>query len=159
MTQILQRKLKIMLVEYYNIDNLIHSKMIEAAGIAAEVCIFTDGRSGIEYLRTIEAENPSLLPDLIFLGINLPLYDGFYFLNAFSALNDVYKSRRPVVMLTYSISPLNIHKAMSYSYVRKYINTPLTFDIIQETIEELCPPEGHSDTTCPQGQAPSQSAP
>jgi CheY-like chemotaxis protein len=158
MTQIIQRKLKIMLVEYSDINNLIHSAMIKAAGIAAEVCVFTDSRAGMKYLRTTETENPSLLPDLIFLAIDMPYYDGFQFLDDFAALSDAYKSRRPVVMLTTSISPRDINKSMSYSYVREYLNMPLTIEKVRQLAEGFYS-EWRSDENSSQGQAPNNFAP
>ncbi|WP_250632996.1 response regulator [Rhodoflexus caldus] len=150
MTQVTQRTIKIMLVSYMDIDNLITSKMIEVAGITADIQIFTDSRLGMEYLRTTESENPSLLPDLIFLAIDIPHYDGFQFLDDFAALSDAYKSRRPVAMLSTSISKYDIERSMSYSYVRKYLNLPLDPNMARQLAEELYS-EWHSDTSPEQG--------
>jgi len=146
MIQMPQTKFKIMLVEDNDIDNLITKTMIDASGIAENICIFANGRLGIEYLRATEAENPSLLPDLIFLGVEMPLYDGFYFLDNFAALSDAYKSRRPVVILTGSRSPNDIKKANSYSYVRKYLNKSLSLDEIHRLAAGFYS-ERHSDTS------------
>lgn len=150
MTQVTQRKIKIMLIDWIYVNHIIITAMIKAAGIAADIRIFTDSRLGMKYLRTTEAENPSLLPDLILLDIDMPYYDGFQFLDDFAALSDAYKSRRPAVMLTGSINPRDIKKATSYSYVRKYLNLPFGIDMARQLAEELYS-EWHSDTSPEQG--------
>ena len=71
----------VMLVDDNEIDNLINQKMIEASGIAEHIYTHTGARSAIEFLRNIEkldaASTSNVLPELIFLDIDMPLMDGF----------------------------------------------------------------------------------
>ncbi len=59
--------------------------------------------------------------------------DGFQFLDEFEKLSEATKTRCNVIMLTSSINPQDVNKSKKYSYVKKYINKPLT----QENLEKL----------------------
>jgi CheY-like chemotaxis protein len=126
----------VMLIDDNEIDNLINQKMIEAANITEHIFTHTGARSAIEFLRNIEKISKiakEVLPDVIFLDIDMPLMDGFQFLDEFEKLNEDTKKKCKIVMLTSSINPQDVNKSKKYSYVKKYINKPLS----QENLEKL----------------------
>ncbi len=127
------RKFKtVMLIDDNEIDNLINQKMIEAAAIADHIYTHTGAKSAIEFLKNMEkldlADN--VLPDVIFLDIDMPLMDGFQFLDEFEKLSNMAKGKCKIVMLTSSINPQDFNRSKKYENVKQYLNKPLSHESI-----------------------------
>jgi CheY-like chemotaxis protein len=125
----------VMLIDDNEIDNLINQKMIEAADMAETIFMHTGAKGALEFLRNMEklSANGVGIPEVIFLDIDMPLMDGFQFLDEFEKLSDYIKNNCTIIMLTSSINPQDLSKAKKSSFVKKYINKPLT----QEALEKL----------------------
>jgi CheY-like chemotaxis protein len=127
----------VMLIDDNEIDNLINQKMIEASDICENIFVHSGAKGAIEFLKNIEklAKGPLdlYLPEVIFLDIDMPLMDGFQFLDEFEKLSDVIKTNCKVVMLTSSLNPQDMNKAKKNKFVLKYLNKPLT----QENLKKI----------------------
>ncbi len=127
----------VMLIDDNEIDNLINQKMVEAARLSDYIYTHTGAKSAIEFLKNIEQLEKSIvesvLPDVIFLDIDMPLMDGFQFLEEFNKLKDTTIKKCKIIMLTSSINPQDVSKSKKYEAVKKYLNKPLS----QESLTEL----------------------
>ena len=66
------------------------------------------------------------LPDAILLDLNMPVMDGWQFLDEFSQLP--IKKEIAIFIMTSSIDPADIEMAKKYTLVKKYIMKPVTAD-------------------------------
>ncbi len=115
---------KVMLVDDNEIDNIINEKIIEANGFAGSILVYQTGQDALDYLNVHQQDEESL-PEIVFLDINMPIMDGFQFLEEFEKFSDLVRSKCKIIMLSSSISPKDIDRAASSKYVKKYLNKPL----------------------------------
>ena len=115
---------KVMLIDDNEIDNLINQEMIRSTNFADEILVFQTGQEALTYL-TENQKSTDMLPEIIFLDINMPVMNGFQFLDVFDELSEHVLTTCKIIMLSSSISPKDIDQAASSRYVRKYLNKPL----------------------------------
>ncbi|MEZ4827525.1 MAG: response regulator [Bacteroidia bacterium] len=114
----------VMLVDDNEIDNIINEKIIEANSFADNILVFQTGQDALDYLAANQ-DNEDQLPEIVFLDINMPIMDGFQFLEDFEKFSEKVLEKCKIIMLSSSISPKDIDRAASSRFVKKYLNKPL----------------------------------
>ena len=121
----------VMLVDDNDTDNFISKRIIEITEFASRVEVKNSGKSALDYLSSNQ-DNEDMLPNLIFLDINMPIVDGFVFLYEFEKFNDLIKDKCKVVILSSSDNKRDIDKIVNNNHVIKFITKPLTEIALEE---------------------------
>ena len=125
MPEVMHKHKCVMLVDEDDIDNIINQKIMESNNFSEKILVLQAGADALNYLAE-HGDNPDELPEIIFLDINMPIMDGFQFLEEFEELKKpLVHEKCKVIMLSSSISPKDIDRAASNRFVKKYLNKPL----------------------------------
>ncbi|MFY9310326.1 MAG: response regulator [Bacteroidia bacterium] len=119
----------VMLVDDNQIDNYINEMIIKGSGFAENVFSYSGAMSSLDFFKNIRAIHKlsnELLPTYLFLDINMPVLDGFQFLDEFAEFSPLLKQEIKIVILTTSANPIDIKKAAKYGEVVKFLRKPLT---------------------------------
>jgi len=114
---------KVLLIDDNEIDNFINERMITSSGFSAEVIVKNSADAALDFLKTLTKEED--YPAIIFLDLNMPIKDGFAFLEEYEFITDTIKNYAKIVVLSSSISPDDISRASTNAHVFKYVNKPL----------------------------------
>ncbi len=116
----MQRFYSIILVDDDPINNLINKRLISKLKLAPHIEEFLEGEQAIERIREMDvAENI-----LIFLDINMPVMNGWDFLNQYMKEFKFRKDR--IIVLSSSIDFQDRQKANEYACVEGFIEKPLS---------------------------------
>ncbi|MGR6087262.1 MAG: response regulator [Arcticibacter sp.] len=117
----------VMLVDDDPVQNMVHGQLLDKGLFTKKISTFNSAQEALDFLN----QSPlAELPSVIFLDILMPGMDGFGFLDEFAKLNLQITSRCKVVMLSSSESFDHLNKANRNRHVRKFLNKPLTPEML-----------------------------
>lgn len=125
----------VLLIDDNEIDNFINKRIFENSDFTNTVFTHTSSKSAFEFLKNIESlkEPPALLiPDYILLDLNMPMMDGFHFLEEFKKFSPAFKTKMKIIVLTCSLNPDDLKRVKKHKSVVEYFNKPLTEKDLQE---------------------------
>lgn len=124
-------KLEVLIIDDDKIIMLIHEKMIKKSSFHAAPLSFLNGKFGLDYLL---GSNDATNVYFIFLDINMPVMDGWAFLDAVN--RSPLASQVMVAVLTSSTNETDKQKAQQYTQVIKYLEKPLNMQKLTELKED-----------------------
>ncbi|MEJ7778711.1 MAG: response regulator [Daejeonella sp.] len=119
-------------------DDPIHQRiaqiMISKHALFDEYQTYTEGQVALAFLKE-NVKNLEALPDVILLDLNMPVVDGWDFLEAFEKFQqDLIKSIR-IFIVTSSVDEKDKLRSQTFHSVKGFISKPLSPEIIRGTVE------------------------
>ncbi len=123
----------ILLVDDDTTTNFVNQMLLEDLDVTQEVLIACNGK---EALETIDQRcQKGSCPQLILLDINMPVMNGFEFLEAYKQLALRYKQSVMIVMLTTSMNPADMDRLRKMP-IQGVLNKPLTAETFNRMLGE-----------------------
>ncbi|MEP5610607.1 MAG: response regulator [Cyclobacteriaceae bacterium] len=98
-----------------------------------ELLSFYNGDEILEYL--LDSSNSR--PDVLLLDINMPVCDGWKFLEGFTKLNKEQKGSIQIYIVTSSIDPKDQFRADQHPDVQAFISKPITVDFLEGVLSSI----------------------
>jgi response regulator RpfG family c-di-GMP phosphodiesterase len=125
--------LKYILVDDDNFSNLISTMIIEDALETVEITAFTEPEKGLEFIKKTYTKNSD--HTILFLDINMPMINGWEFLDQYEKFSEEVKMHINIYMLSSSVDHRDKNKADANPYVKGFISKPLDFEIVTSISE------------------------
>ncbi|MBD1394250.1 response regulator [Mucilaginibacter glaciei] len=126
------KTVSILLVDDDEINNFISIKLIKKALLNTDIMACLNGKFAIDTLSDIQRKDPAQLPDYILLDINMPIMNGWEFLDEYKRLNLDPLSKSKIFIISSSVFSNDINKARSYPLVKDFVSKPLNVEKIKE---------------------------
>lgn len=129
------KPVSVLLIDDDEINNFISIKLIKKALLNTEIMACLNGKFAIEQLADIQRKDPEKMPDYILLDINMPIMNGWEFLDEYKRLNIDPQGKSKIYIISSSVFSNDINKAKSYPLVKDFISKPLNVEKIKELFE------------------------
>jgi CheY-like chemotaxis protein len=95
-------------------------------GFSQTISSSRDGKEGFDQFKLVMETMPDNLPDLILLDINMPVMNGWDFLDLYAGIEDQIPKKICIVMLSSTVDQADYDKANSYTQVNGFYSKPLS---------------------------------
>ncbi|WP_179348716.1 response regulator [Winogradskyella pacifica] len=112
----------------------ITKKYMELSGFVEKILVCKNGKEVYDTLKAMFL-NSEKLPQIIFLDLNMPIWDGWQFLDEFTKIP--IEQKVIIYILTSSNSEEDIKRAEQYSLKSNYLIKPINQGQLKSVLEEL----------------------
>lgn len=126
---------KVLCVDDDTISLTISQLLLKRTGFAAEVDTVIDGSEALDYFEDLFKNNPdpvSEAPGLVLLDINMPVMNGWEFLQEYVPRYSEKLSNTRIVILSSTIDPEDFALAKQFPVVVQFISKPLSIENLDE---------------------------
>lgn len=109
------------------------TKMIEMTEMVENTIVFYDGKEAYDKLGDMILAGGKL-PEIILLDINMPIWDGWQFLDEFTKIPG--SSTTIIYILTSSNDPADLKRAETYHLSKNYLIKPIPIDQLTNVFDQ-----------------------
>ena len=113
-------------------------KIIEIKKLSENLLIYKNGKEALDYFKEImeNTTDENKLPDIIFLDLNMPVMDGWEFLNEFIKIKNKLNKKISLYVVSSSIDPRDLERAKSFNLVTDYLIKPIELKKFEKIFEK-----------------------
>ncbi|GAA4309329.1 response regulator [Pontixanthobacter gangjinensis] len=113
-------------------------KIIEIKKLSENLLIYKNGKEALDYFKEImeNTTDENKLPDIIFLDLNMPVMDGWEFLNEFIKIKNKLNKKITLYVVSSSIDPRDLERAKSFNLVTDYLIKPIELKKFEKIFEK-----------------------
>lgn len=112
------------------------NKTIEINQLAHKVLMFSDGEEAITFIND-HLDKLDDLPDIILLDLNMPIMDGWQFLEEYIKIKPRIGKKITVYLVSSSVDKIDLERAEKIAEISDYIIKPITPDKLKDIIRIL----------------------
>ncbi len=96
--------------------------------------VYQDGQDAIDGLNGLKARGEKL-PSIILLDLNMPIMNGWEFLEDFIKISNDNREDITVYIISSSVDPRDLERIKNYEVVNNYILKPISTDDLRKVLK------------------------
>lgn len=121
---------KILCVDDDPITLMLCKMVITKASFSNEIVTAKNGQEALNFFDTLKT-TITTKPQLIFLDLNMPVMDGWEFLEGFNSLEFSDFHNTKVIILSSTIDPADLEKSKKYPMVIDFLSKPISKEMLE----------------------------
>lgn len=126
-------KSQFIIIEDNLIDQFVTKKLLKKGLDINPVYIANNGKEGMNWILKNQIQNPLI----ILLDIQMPIMNGFEFLEEFDRLPEDVKEKIEIFVLSSTLDSDEIKKVKENKYVSDFWNKPFRLEILKNTFIQV----------------------
>lgn len=125
-------KITVLVVEDDPVCAFLAEKVLKVIGLDKQLYTANNGKDALEIFNRCFCGQIGV-PDLILLDLNMPIMDGFQFIQAYKKLQFPHKDKVLIVVTTSSVDERHIEKAKELG-IKYYLEKPISEVVLKSII-------------------------
>ncbi|MCZ8090800.1 response regulator [Flavobacterium sp.] len=123
---------KVICIDDDPITLMLCKKVMERVEFASEINTLQNGEEAIKQFEDYEKIDTKNAPDMVFIDLNMPVMNGWEFLDEYFKREYHKKFKTHFIVLCSTIDPKDVEKSKLYSMVVDFLSKPITKTMLEE---------------------------
>ena len=119
----------ILVVDDDTIANFLIERIVQSTGMARNISKALNGKEALKIFHN-HINEAAPLPEVVLLDLNMPIMNGFEFLQAYNELEFEDKGDTLIILVTSSNNPVDMQRAKEFG-VKYYLTKPINAETIR----------------------------
>lgn len=115
----------VMIIDDSEMDNFLNKMILETINYAEMIITYTNPSLALKYFEETALDPQKRIPEIVFLDINMPIMNGFAFLEEFKKVPEKVKKQVKFYVISSSDDPEDLDKIKGHDNIIKYLYKPL----------------------------------
>ncbi len=111
-------------------------RIMKEVDFCDNILVFNNGQDAMEGLKELTTKGEDL-PEVLFLDLNMPVMDGWEFLEDFVKIPNLNGKKVIIYIISSSIDPRDLERIRNYKVVNNYILKPLSPQDLENVLKDV----------------------
>ncbi|WP_273568361.1 response regulator [Maribacter halichondriae] len=111
-------------------------RIMNEIDFSENILVYNNGQDALDGLMALTAEGKDL-PSVIFLDLNMPIMNGWEFLEDYVKIPNPNREKVIIYILSSSVDPRDLERIKHYKVVNNYILKPISPKDLKRVLEQV----------------------